>query len=195
MTYSWRHRVLLGVETGLHFLGDLEHVLLFISKDRMTEWKWRYLNLRPLFSAQNAEMVSADAAVAESTRFPIRRRGRQVGKRTTRQTDNQASREPRRRSNGIHSRHVITPLGPDHQQMTPLAELVQASRPRPHRHPQDRPTHKHALQSMHALHPAHRFLLGSAGIQVQQAEDGVLCGIPESVGGEDGVAAAAGRHA
>ena len=79
--------------------------------------------------------------------------------------------------------------------MTPLAELVQAPGPRPHRHPQDGPAHKHALHRLHALHPAHGFLLGSTGIRVQQAEDGVLCGIPESVGGEDGVAAAAGRHA
>ena len=79
--------------------------------------------------------------------------------------------------------------------MTPLAELVQTSGPRPHRHPQDGPAHKHALNGLHALHPAHGFLLGSAGIRVQQAEDGVLLGVPDVVGREDGVAAAAGRHA
>ena len=79
--------------------------------------------------------------------------------------------------------------------MTPLAELVQTSRFRLHRHPQNSPTHQHALHRLHALHPAHGFLLGSAGIRAEQAEDGVLLGTPDVVGGEDGVAAAAGWHA
>ena len=67
MTYSRRHRVVLGVETGLHFLGDPKHVLLFMAEEGMTEWDCRLLELRPLVSAQDAEVISADAAVAEST--------------------------------------------------------------------------------------------------------------------------------
>ena len=71
MTYSRWHRVVLGVETGLHFLGDPKQVLLFMAEEGMTEWERRLLELRPLVSAQDAEMVSADAAVAESTSVSI----------------------------------------------------------------------------------------------------------------------------
>ena len=90
---------------------------------------------------------------------------------------------------------MVTPLRPNHQRMTPLTKLIQTPRPRLHRHPQHSPAHKHALHSPHTLHPAHGLLLRSAGVWVQQAEHGVFLGTPQVVGGQDGIAAAAGRHA
>ncbi len=109
MTYRWRHRVLLGVEPGLHCLGDPEHVLVFAAKYGMTEWARRHPGRWPLFSAQDTEMVSTDAAVAGSASVHTERGSGQAEKQKGRETERRGNREaekpdkPRSRQEPHHS--------------------------------------------------------------------------------------------